>query len=106
MEKRLQKADRSSSLYGNLIDTCVRNTQDQQTLGIPVGPRSSHLIAETVGAALDRELQDELGPLSGTRYVDDFHLYFRSRSETENALAMIERVAKSFELEVNAQDRD
>jgi hypothetical protein len=99
--KPAAKADRSASLYGNLIDTCVRNAQDQQTVGIPIGPRSSDLIAETVGAALDRQLHEELGVVTGTRYIDDFHLYFQSRLEAESALATIERVAKGFELELN-----
>jgi hypothetical protein len=99
--KTAAKANHSPSLYGNLIDTCVRDTQDQQTLGIPIGPKSSDLIAETVGAALDRELQERLGVVTGTRYVDDFHLYFPSRSAAESALATIEDVAKRFELEVN-----
>ena len=75
--KSTAKANRGHALYGNLIDACVRNSQDQQTLGIPIGPRSSDLIAETIGAALDRELQERLGSLRGTRYIDDFHLYFR-----------------------------
>src|SRR5439155_11238821 len=99
--KSAAKKDRSPALYGNLIDTCVRNCQDQQTLGIPVGPRSSDLIAETVGSALDRRLQEKLGPLKGTRYVDDFHLYFRSRADAENALATLGLVAKNLELELN-----
>ena len=75
--KSTAKANLGHALYGNLIDACVRNSQDQQTLGIPIGPRSSDLIAETIGAALDRELQERLGSLRGTRYIDDFHLYFR-----------------------------
>jgi hypothetical protein len=35
--KLAAKADRSSSLYGNLIDACVRNSQDQQTLAVRGG---------------------------------------------------------------------
>lgn len=47
---------RDRTLFGNLIDEAVRNTQDQQTMGIPVGPDSSDLISEILGVALDLHL--------------------------------------------------
>ena len=55
--KDVAKANRNDKgLLGNLIDQAVRNTQDQQTMGIPVGPDTSDLISELVGVALDLSL--------------------------------------------------
>ena len=99
--KDVAKADRSSGLFGNVFDTRVRNTQDQQTMGLPVGPDTSFVFAELIGARIDQDLQDAIPALRGVRYVDDFHLYFDSRAEAEAGFAVLARIAKKYELEVN-----
>jgi hypothetical protein len=99
--KPAAKADRTDALYGNLIDKRVRNAQDQQTMGLPVGPDTSFVLAEVIGARIDEELQQDLVHVKGTRYVDDFHLYFDTRAEAENAYSSLTRIAKRYELEVN-----
>lgn len=91
----------NKKLAGNLIDMAVRNTQDQQTIGVPVGPETSDLIAELIGVSIDKELQEALPNLSGIRYVDDFNLYFSTRSAAENALVVMTAAVKEFELEIN-----
>ncbi|HEV2419138.1 MAG TPA: RNA-directed DNA polymerase [Terriglobia bacterium] len=99
--KSAAKADRSEKLYGNVIDTAVRNTQDQQTLGIPVGPVTSDLISELLGVALDVELTRLRPGLKGLRYVDDYYLFFGTRSDAEEALADLHSVASQFAVEIN-----
>lgn len=89
------------SLCGNLIDEAVRNTQDKQTLGIPVGPVTSDLISELLGTSLDVELSTIHPGLRGLRYVDDYYLYFATRSEAEAALAELHGVANHFAVEIN-----
>jgi len=89
------------SLFGNLIDEAVRNTQDKQTLGIPVGPVTSDLISEVVGTSLDVELSQVHPGLKGLRYVDDYYLYFATRAEAEATLADLHSVANHFDVEIN-----
>jgi hypothetical protein len=94
-------------LLGNQLDICVRNTQDSQTLGIPTGPDTSHIIAEIIGAAIDCKLIELLGgTLKGWRYVDDFNLFFKTRADAENALYALHSVLKYFELEINPNKTD
>jgi hypothetical protein len=88
-------------LFGNLIDEAVRNTQDQQTIGIPVGPDTSDLISELLGVALDLQLISAMPHLGGLRFVDDYYLYFATRSEAESALAELHRTAGYFAVEIN-----
>jgi hypothetical protein len=88
-------------LYGNLIDQAVRNTQDKQTLGIPVGPVTSDLISEVLGTALDIELQSVRPSLKGLRYVDDYYLFFGTRSDAEAVLADLHSIANHFAVEIN-----
>ena len=46
--KPTAKSNHGPSLYGNVIDTHIRNTQDGQTIGIPIGPDSSLVIGEII----------------------------------------------------------
>lgn len=89
------------SLCGNAIDFAVRNTQDKQTLGIPVGPVTSDLISELLGTAVDLMLVNTISNLKGLRYVDDYYLYFATRSEAEAALANLHSIGNHFALEIN-----
>jgi hypothetical protein len=79
----------------------IRSTQDKQTGGIPVGPDTSFLLAEVIASSIDDQLRDSIGDLKGTRYIDDYHLYFSSRANAERALAELHRIAGEFELEIN-----
>ena len=101
--KAAARNDPQNTLYGNRLDTCVREMQDKQTGGIPIGPDTSFIIGEIIGSRIDQELALRLAPLSlrGTRFIDDYHLYFASRGEAERALAALHQVARMFELEIN-----
>lgn len=99
--KDVARADKTNALYGNRIDQWIRSTQDKQTGGIPVGPDTSYLLAEVVASAIDSELATVHGELKGTRYIDDFHLYFPSRGAAEGALASLHAIAARFELDIN-----
>jgi hypothetical protein len=102
--KSMARSDKD--LYGNKLDKRVRETQDKQTGGIPIGPDTSFLIGEVIGTAIDIELQQRLPHVKGTRYIDDFHLYFESLADCESALAVLHKVVKEFELEINDQKTD
>jgi Reverse transcriptase (RNA-dependent DNA polymerase) len=104
--KETAKLNRSLDLFGNEIDLRVRNTQDQQTIGLPVGPDTSFILAEVLGAAIDERLMEEIPNLHGIRYVDDFTLYFETRAEADNCYATLSRIAKRYELEINERKTD
>ena len=96
-----RRNDRSNDLYGNLLDLWVRETQSGQTGGIPVGPDTSYLLAEVIASVIDFKLSESLGSLRGTRYIDDYHLYFDSRSDAEHAVSELHRIASIYELDIN-----
>ena len=88
--------------FGNLLDTALRQGQDEQTFGLPIGPDTSHIIAEAVATAVDLELKKRLKAFpAGFRYVDDYYLFFSSVTEAETALAALVKALKDFELQVN-----
>lgn len=103
--KQVAKANRqkTAAFFGNILDAGSMSVQDFQTMGLPIGPDSSHVIAEIVGTAIDRELRAAFGAWpNGFRYVDDFYLFFNDRADAERALAVLSRVVATFELEINA----
>jgi hypothetical protein len=96
-------------LYGNLIDLLVRNAQDGQTVGLPVGPDTSRLIAEIIGTSIDKGIQTSRNggrqwkahQRSALRFVDDFTIGCTSYQEAEVIIAAIRRSANEHELDLN-----
>jgi hypothetical protein len=100
--KATARSKRAKNWYGNDLDKWVRETQDKQTGGIPIGPDTSFLIAEVVASRMDSLLEKTLGKkVKGVRYIDDYHLYFPTRGGAEKALAALHTVTQAFELQLN-----
>jgi hypothetical protein len=101
--KTVARNDPDNLLLGNRLDVCVRESQDKQTGGIPIGPDTSFVLGEIISSAMDWQLEQALGniPLRGTRFIDDYNLYFETRGDAERGIAAIHGVARSFELEIN-----
>lgn len=96
------KKSKTAEFYGNILDTCSMNLQDGQTMGIPIGPDTSHIISELIGTSIDKELHELLGYWpAGFRYVDDYYLFFNTREESERALATLTKVTGNYELQVS-----
>lgn len=95
-----------SALLGDLLDTAVRNGNDGQTKGIPIGPDTSRILSEIIGAAIDKKLATKLKKRvsqghEGIRWVDDFLLYFQSAGGRDKALGTLVEALEEFELSLN-----
>lgn len=91
------------AVYGNILDGRSMGIQDGQTIGLPIGPDTSHILAEIVAVAIDEQFIQELGSAPrGFRYVDDFFFFFSKREEAERALAAITRAVSDYQLQINA----
>jgi hypothetical protein len=99
--KSAARSDKKYKLTGNRLDLWLRETQDKQTGGIPIGPDSSFLVGEILATALDLELSSRIPSFRGTRSIDDYCLYFATISDAEKGLAAFHEVARQFELETN-----
>uniref|UniRef100_UPI004039CD0B RNA-directed DNA polymerase n=1 Tax=Variovorax sp. BK018 TaxID=3450241 RepID=UPI004039CD0B len=92
----------TAKYFGNLIDQALRQGQDEQTMGLPIGPDTSHIIAEAISIAVDLLLKSSLKYWpAGFRYVDDYFFFFPSMAEAEAALAALSKALKDFELQIN-----
>lgn len=97
------KLNRALTHYGNLIDLLCRNAQDGQTIGLPVGPDTSRLIAEVVASAMDVELRERLKVTGqdASRYIDDYTIGTDGRQSGESLIAAVRQAAAGYELELN-----
>lgn len=90
---------------GARLDKAVRRGQDNQTIGIPVGPDTSRIIAEIVAVSIDARVQSELQlpAESIVRNVDDWYIGFDNAGQAEEAVAVLAAAARDYELEIHPE---
>lgn len=99
--KSRAKIDRSFSLLGNKLDYLVRQGQDGQTIGIPIGPDTSLVFAEMIMQRCDDALISALPGIRGHRFIDDYELSFSTRTEAEDAFHILNSCLADYELALN-----
>lgn len=94
-----------SNIYGDDIDNRLMWCQNQQTMGIPIGPDTSFIIAEVIACHIDKHLEKKLKSKNidflGYRYYDDYALYFNSDLDAQIGLSELKKVLNDFELKIN-----
>lgn len=99
--KRVAKAKQNDySLLGNVLDLAVRNGQDKQTIGIPIGPDTSLVIAEAILSSVDVQLDGAI-TRRGFRYIDDIACGFRTIAEAEKTLGQLQHLIGDLQLQLN-----
>jgi len=88
------------SLLGNVLDLAIRNGQDKQTIGIPIGPDTSLVIAEAILSSVDRQLKGSIAK-RGFRYIDDIGCGFRTVAEAEETLGLLQHLIGDLQLQLN-----
>lgn len=83
-------------------DMFSRHLNNNQTVGIPIGPDTSRLLAEVLLSRIDVELSIKFKKLRGLRYIDDYEFAFATRSEAEEVLSFLQHLLNEFELALNA----
>jgi len=101
----LLATDPKAKLYivADQIDTLVRNCNERQSVGIPIGPDTSFILAELIACRIDSEISLKLKniPHRGSRYYDDYYFYFDNLGDAENSLKIIQKIIYEYQLETN-----
>lgn len=93
---------RSETTYANKLDYLIRQSQDQQTIGLPVGPDTSRIVSELVATAIDEEFRRQVGrEIVGARLVDDVYIGASTLEEADNLLSAYRDAIRRFELDIN-----
>ena len=89
-------------LWGNYIDKWLQVQQSGQTVGIPIGPDTSFVIAETLLCAIDKCIEEKLKNTVGFRFVDDYEFICETLPDAERMLAVLQDALAEYELKLNA----
>lgn len=101
-QSKADRSQRSTQTFGNKFDFLVRQAQDQQTIGIPVGPDISRIIAELIGGAIDQEFFRQAGQdVAAIRLVDDVYIGASTIDEAHSLLTAYRDAIRRFELDIN-----
>lgn len=99
--KSVAKAKQNDyTLLGNVMDLAIRNGQDKQTIGIPIGPDTSLVIAEAILSSVDVKLGGAITK-RGFRYIDDIGCGFRTIAEAEDTLGQLQHLIGDLQLQLN-----
>lgn len=101
----LKGTDKGAILYEifETLDTKVRNCQDKQSIGIPIGPDTSFIIAEIIARRLDYEIIKKIrhDKYTAIRYYDDYVFYTDNFDDAEQILKIGQSVFQEFRLDSN-----
>ena len=87
--------------FADQLDKAIRDGQERQSVGLPIGPDTSFLITETILSTVDEILQSRIANLQGTRVVDDYELYFDNTAQAEQAKIVLAEALATYKLLLN-----
>jgi hypothetical protein len=93
--------DFASYDFADKLDFFIRSCQDNQSVGIPIGPDTSHIIAEIIGCYLDIQIQNKFPDIKAYRYFDDYHIYLESEEKGQIVLRFIQQILAELQLSIN-----
>lgn len=91
------------SLLGNAIDRDLRNSNSGQTVGIPIGPDTSLVVAEIITCLIDKQIQAQLKNVKTFRFIDDYYLYCDSYADAEKAFKFVQSLLTEYQLDINEE---
>lgn len=95
---------KDTTLLGNLLDKNLRESNSGQTLGIPIGPDTSLVVAEIIGCTLDELVQKKFKTtIKGFRYIDDYYIYCENQSDSEKVFKYIQSIFTDYQLDINEE---
>ena len=101
--KALKTAEPDFPLYdfADKLDNFIRYCQDNQSVGIPIGPDTSHIISEIIGCYIDKQLKKKFPDVKAFRYFDDYHIYIETEEKAQRALKFIQQILADLQLSIN-----
>lgn len=87
--------------FADKLDGYIRSCQDNQSIGIAIGPDTSHIIAEIIGCYIDNQLKYIFTGLRAYRYFDDYLIYTESEEKAILILRQLQKILAGLQLSVN-----
>lgn len=89
--------------YSNKLDNAIRACQDKQSVGIPIGPDTSHVLSELIACKIDEEFSTTYSHINakGCRYYDDYYIFVNTNDEADIAVKGLQKILNIYQLELN-----
>jgi len=105
LESLIASGDSNAILYkyADSLDSAIRACQDKQSVGIPIGPDTSHIISELIACRIDTEFKAKFDSIDvkACRYYDDYYIYVNSSDEADSVIKGLQKILNQFQLEIN-----
>ena len=87
------------SCWYNKLDKCIRNLQDGETKGIPIGTDTSAIFSELVLSQVDKKLEK----YDYVRFIDDYKCFCVSKEDAENFILDLSLNIEEYRLTLNTK---
>ena len=90
--------------FADRLDMLVRSCNRNQTIGVPIGPETSRILAEIISSRIDLDFSEQLGDLLGEvvdRLQDDWVVGAATLEKSEKILSVISSCYREYGLEIN-----
>nr|WP_237701591.1 RNA-directed DNA polymerase [Paracoccus sp. TRP] len=90
--------------FADRLDLLVRSCNRNQTIGVPIGPETSRILAEIISSRIDSDFSTQLGDLPGEvvdRLQDDWTVGSATLERSEKILSVISSCYREYGLEIN-----
>lgn len=105
-KEKYKKAPKTySGSLADRLDAIVRSCNRNQTIGIPVGPETSRILADIISSRIDEEIAQMIAiPQSNVdRLQDDWFIGTTSLEAADAAIAAIIAIYRRYELDINGE---
>ncbi len=102
--KRQYRLHTLNAHWSDKLDKFVRNCNQRQTIGIPIGPDTSRIVSEMILARLDAELCSARSGIKSKQVfhnIDDYQIGAFEIGELEKAQSNFVRTISRYELRLN-----
>ena len=77
----------------------MMNCQEKESVGLPIGPHTSNIIADLVLSGVDKKLLEN--DFKFVRYIDDYHCFTENRNRAEKFLILLSDELANIRLNLN-----
>lgn len=106
--KKFVKANLHKTYKGSLgdrLDILVRYCQENQSIGLPIGPDTSRILSEMICVAIENFLASKIVDFNkrAVRYVDDIVVGLKNEDNPEQMVSHVAAAFAEFGLEINVE---
>ena len=99
--KSLYQQHKLKGTLADNLDKLARNAQRAQTMGLPIGPQTSRILAEIVAVGIENDIKRNVKNIELVRNVDDILIGVPTNMDPKSYFSKIIPSVKNFELDIN-----